>query len=105
MLQFRYDVSFYAKVKHAKWSREACKEAFGALLAVLNPDTIWSTISKQNEDGSFTVELKNDGDSSKMADPCISPMGKNICASQQPQPEQQMCSVNYGSTVGLVPCK
>jgi|GEM_PF-3546071 len=36
-------------------------------------------------------------------DPCISPMGKDICT-PPPVQTQQMCSVNYGSTVGLVPC-
>lgn len=38
------------------------------------------------------------------SDPCLSPMGKNICAAPPPVETQQMCSVNYGDTVGLVPC-
>jgi hypothetical protein len=38
------------------------------------------------------------------SDPCLSPMGKDICTPPPPVQTQQMCSVNYGDTVGLVPC-
>ncbi|MGY5776237.1 hypothetical protein [Rhizobium sp. LEGMi135b] len=38
------------------------------------------------------------------SDPCLSPMGKDICTPPPPVQAQQMCSVNYGDTVGLVPC-
>lgn len=42
-------------------------------------------------------------DPALQADPCISPAGQNTCVAP-PVQAQQMCSVNYGSTVGLVPC-
>lgn len=38
------------------------------------------------------------------ADPCLSPMGKNTCAPPPQAQPRRMCSMNYGSTVGLVPC-
>jgi hypothetical protein len=38
------------------------------------------------------------------ADPCLSPMGKNICAPPPSAQPRRMCSMNFGSTVGLVPC-
>jgi hypothetical protein len=42
--------------------------------------------------------------SSDGPDPCLSPMGKNICAPAQPMQTQRMCSVNYGSVTALEPC-
>ncbi|QPF82508.1 hypothetical protein IC762_22445 [Bradyrhizobium genosp. L] len=38
------------------------------------------------------------------ADPCLSPMGKNTCAPPPTPQPRRMCSINYGSTVGLIPC-
>jgi hypothetical protein len=40
---------------------------------------------------------------SMAANQCRDAAGRNTCAAPPP-PTQRMCSVNYGSTVGLAPC-